>query len=155
MVDSPGSWCDPFSSPFSWQIKYGSDQLSTVNTPYEWKLHPNVFKFLDKIWGPCTDDRFAAMHNTQLPRYNSLYMDPNTEGVDVLAQVWSGENNHANPPFWQIPKILNLIVEQKMLSVELSLCLEPLPSALSCHNITVNHQDVPTVNHTWQINIHK
>ena len=43
----------------------------------------------------------------------------------------------------------------EMLSLELSLCLEPLPSALSCHNISDNRRDIPMVNCTWLINIHE
>ena len=33
--------------------------------------------------------------------------------------------------------------------------LQPLPSALSHHNISVNRRDVPMVNCTWLINIHQ
>ena len=88
------------------------DQLSRMNTPYQWKLHSNVFKALDKMWGPHTVDRFVAMHNTQLPRYDSFHWDPMTENVDALAKDWSKENNYTNPPFWLIPGVLDLISKQ-------------------------------------------
>ena len=36
------------------------------------------------------------------------------EGVDAMAHNWRGENNFVNPPFWIIPKILDLISKQKV-----------------------------------------
>lgn len=42
------------------------DTLSRLNPIYEWQLNPNIFTFLDTIWGPLDIDRFATMANTQL-----------------------------------------------------------------------------------------
>ena len=91
-----------------------ADGLSRVCSPYEWKLNKKAFNFIDALWGPHTIDRFAAVHNHQVKRYNSLYWDPNTEAIDALAQNWKQENNFVNPPFWLLPRVLNLIVEQQV-----------------------------------------
>ena len=90
-----------------------ADHLSRLPLHYEWKLHPELFKQIDRTWGPHTIDRFACMANTQLPRYNSRFMDPLSEGIDALSQQdWALENNYANPPFRLINRLLDLVQEQ-------------------------------------------
>ena len=83
-----------------------ADRLSRILTPYEWQLHPAVFRALNNMWGPHSIDRFASELTTQLPRYNSLFWDPHTEAVDAMSQPWQGENNYINPPFWMLGKIV-------------------------------------------------
>jgi hypothetical protein len=68
----------------------------------DWKSNPRIFKYIDKLWGPHTIDRFASMENTMLPRYNSRWLDPETSGVECLHfpdSNWQKENNWANPPW--------------------------------------------------------
>ncbi len=87
-----------------------ADTLSWLSPIYEWRLHPGLFSMLDRIHGPFTIDHFAAMTNTQLPRYNSLTWDPQTSGVDALAQSdWNQHNNYVNPPFLLLPRVLRLM----------------------------------------------
>ena len=70
-----------------------ADRLSRKISPYVWKLNPNLFRYIDQLWGPHTIDRFASDMETQLNRYNSYLWDPHTEGVDALAQQnWKQEN---------------------------------------------------------------
>ena len=87
-----------------------ADKLS--RSKYEWTLHPALFRYIDRIWGPHEVDRFASMTSTQIPVYNSLYLDPCTSGVDAFAQDWSGKNNFVNAPFALIPKVLKLLQQQ-------------------------------------------
>ena len=90
------------------------DALSRLDSPYNWRCHPGLFNYLDCIWGPHEVDRFACRRSTQLPRYNSLYLDTHTHGVDALAQTdWGVFNNWVNPPFRMIPKILKVIKSQQ------------------------------------------
>ena len=90
-----------------------ADSLSRLPPVYEWKLHPRLWRLLDTLWGPHTVDRFGSLLTTQLPRYNSRFWDPMTEGVDAFAQDWSQDNNYANPPFRLIHRVLDTIQEQK------------------------------------------
>ncbi len=91
-----------------------ADGLSRLSPIYEWRLHPRLWRYLDSIWGPHTIDRFASVATTQLPRYNSLYQDPLTEGVDALAQSnWNRENNYVACPFRLIPRVLEVIQHQR------------------------------------------
>ena len=86
------------------------DFLSRYSSKYNWKLHPALFRYLDKVWGPHNMDRFACMASTMCPLYNSLYLDPKTSGVDALSQNdWAQYNNYVNAPFRLIPKILNIL----------------------------------------------
>jgi hypothetical protein len=96
------------------RLNQHADQLSRISNPYQWKLNPQLFQFLDKTWGPHTVDRFADMTSCQVKRYNSQYWDPHTEAVDALAQNnWGSEMNWVNAPFRMIPRVLQIVREQK------------------------------------------
>lgn len=91
-----------------------ADQLSRRFPKFEWKLNPRLFQYLNCVWGPHTIDRFSSALTSQLPRFNSRYLEPGTSGVDALAQLnWSEHNNWVNPPFRLIPEVLRIIKEQK------------------------------------------
>ena len=77
-----------------------SDKLSRQKSPYKWKLHPEIFKTFDSMWGIHTVDRFASWQTAQTTVYNSYFPDPFTSAIDAFAQRWKGENNCINPPFF-------------------------------------------------------
>ncbi|GFO31079.1 integrase [Plakobranchus ocellatus] len=73
-------------------------------------MHPRLFQYLDAVWGPHSIDRFASMNTTLCPRYNSLYLDPFTCGVDALHQSdWATENNFVNAPIRLVDRVLEII----------------------------------------------
>lgn len=90
-----------------------ADGLSRLASSYEWKLHTRIFQYLNIKWGPFSVDRFANMSNTQLARYNSLFLDPMTMGVDAFSQCWSGENNYLNPPIRLMNRVLDKIIADR------------------------------------------
>ena len=93
-----------------------ADHLSRLSPHYEWELHPRLFKFLDRICGPDTIDRFASFTNAHLPLCNTRYFDLGSggAGVDALAQLdWAYHNNFVNARIRLIPRILQLILEQQ------------------------------------------
>ena len=72
-------------------------RLSRELDDTDWRLHPHLFRQLDK---QCkhTIDRFASGENTQLPRFNSRWLEPRAEAVDCLRlpdSQWRAENT-----FW-------------------------------------------------------
>lgn len=96
------------------KLNYIPDKLSRLNPIYEWQLNPGMFRLLDTLWGPHDIDRFATMANTQLPVYNSRFLDPYTTGVDGLAQQdWEHLNNFVNPPFRLLDQVLQVIIQQR------------------------------------------
>ena len=91
-----------------------ADRLSRLPPQYEWYIHPSVFQYIDKLFGPHSIDRFASMLTHQLPRYNTLYWDPGTEGVDALHQRnWPSEINFVNPPFRLLQKVVDHIQQTR------------------------------------------
>ncbi|XP_043208488.1 uncharacterized protein LOC122374047 [Amphibalanus amphitrite] len=86
------------------------DALSRLPLRHEWYLHPEVFRQLDRMFGPHSIDRFATCTTALLPVYNSRFSDPGTAGVDALGQPdWAEHNNFVNPPFRLIPRVLDTI----------------------------------------------
>ncbi len=91
-----------------------ADWLSRISLKYDWMLHPKLFLHIDRLFGPHDIDRFASLTTTQLPRYNSLYFDPLSTGIDALSQKdWHGLNNYVNAPFHLIPRVLDVIQCQR------------------------------------------
>ena len=77
-----------------------SDFWSRRADKHHLRLHPRIFAYLDRLWGPHKVDRFANCQNTQLPRFNSRYCKPLSEAVDALSQDnWGYENKFVNAPF--------------------------------------------------------
>lgn len=109
---SSGIWLE--SAHIAGHANTEADFWSRSPDKHNWKMHPRLFQFIDRLWGPHTVDRFANCQNTQLRRFNSRYWEPLSEGVDALAQRnWGMENNFVNPPFCLMSRVLNLIVQQK------------------------------------------
>ena len=91
-----------------------SDRLSRLPVMYEWSLHPSWFHRIESRWGPHSIDRFATLANALLPKFNSRYLEPGSDGIDALSQQdWGQHNNFVNPPFCLIPNVLRLIRAQK------------------------------------------
>ena len=87
-------------------LNVAADGLSRHHDPSDWQLHPSVFAALDERWGPHTVDRFATALNTHLPRYNSCWGDPLSEGVDAFAQDnWQAELNWCNLPWSELSRL--------------------------------------------------
>lgn len=86
-----------------------ADKLSRELDNSDWSLNAKHFLMLNNLWGPHSIDRFASFTNAQLPRYNSRWLDPGTEGVDCLRlsdQEWRKENNWCNPPWDLLPELV-------------------------------------------------
>lgn len=90
-----------------------ADALSREEDNTDWTLARPFFASLEAMYGPHQVDRFATGANAQLPRYNSRWRDPGTEGVNALEQDWAGANNWVNPPFCLIPLVLRHLAAQR------------------------------------------
>ena len=87
-----------------------ADRLSREDDPGDWRLSPSVFAMLNLYWGPHTVDRFATENNTHLPRFNSAWAQPSSEGIDAFAQSnWRTEHNWCNPPWQLLPRLVHLL----------------------------------------------
>lgn len=70
--------CNEQADWFSRTVDYGN-------------IHPQIFSWLDILWGSHTIDWLASPYNTHLPQFNSCYWNSGTEAVDAFTCNWSGE----------------------------------------------------------------
>ncbi|XP_072039448.1 uncharacterized protein [Amphiura filiformis] len=167
-------WLEAYEREMTLQAKYlpgpqnvTADALSRLPNKYEWQLHPGLFGFIDKLWGPHTVDRFATLANAQLPVFNSRFAEPLTSGIDALAQNdWAAHNNFCNPPFRMIGQVLQTIAQRQAHATiiaplwpaqpwfqtlrEMSIC-PPLkrPKGKAC--IPCGAQPEPWKNNRWKV----
>ncbi len=168
-------WSVAFKHNISLSLRYlrgveniHADRLSRIEDKYDWQLHPVLFKALDERWGPHTMDRFADVKNTQLPVYNSRYMDPQSSGVDALSQTdWAQHNNWVCPPFRLLPRILQVLQDQWAVATVvapwwpaqpfhqrlLSMSIAPPVRLRLSHSTALRHSSLPEPlrNKKWRI----
>ena len=75
------------------EVDQQADFISHIIVHDDWSVHPAIFQRLDVMWGPHMVDRFASFFNTQLPRFNSQFWNPESEAVNAFTCDWHGENN--------------------------------------------------------------
>ena len=76
-----------------------ADSLSrTHQLPHtEWSLHPEVFRFISRMW-PVQLDLFATSANHQCSVFFSPFRDPLAAGTDTFLQRWDGLQAYKFPP---------------------------------------------------------
>ena len=98
----------------SGRLNQTADGLSRLSSKYEWALNQNLFRYIDRLWGPHTVDRFATMVTTKCQKYNSRFLDPQSSGVNALLQTdWGQENNYVNPPVRLLDQVLDVVCQQQ------------------------------------------
>jgi hypothetical protein len=66
---------------------------------YDFSLKPEIFHWLDTMYGPHTIDRFASDDSTQLLHYNTKFYSKKASGLDAFMFNWGYDhNNYAFPP---------------------------------------------------------
>jgi hypothetical protein len=89
------------------------DALSRWIDQDDWEVQDWIFQEAEKRWGPHTVDRFANKSNKKIQKFNSLYWEVGTAGIDAFCQNWTMENNWLVPPISEIPRVLMYLKEQK------------------------------------------
>jgi len=92
------------------ELNPADDPSRQIDTA-DWRVAPEIFHYLDRLFGPHTIDRMADRRNAQLPRFNSRWYCPGSEAVDCFTQDWAGETNWVVPPFCLIHRVLQHIRE--------------------------------------------
>ncbi len=105
------AWCSQRNVTLSARHLSGTrnqraDALSRILYRHEWQLHKGIFNYIDHLFGPHQVDRFVSETTALLPRYNSMFRDRFSEGVDAFAQNWGQDHNWWNPPFGLIHRVL-------------------------------------------------
>jgi hypothetical protein len=66
---------------------------------YDFSLKPEIFHWLDTMYGPHTIDRFTSDDSTQLPHYNTNFYSKNASKLDEFMFNWGYDhNNYVFPP---------------------------------------------------------
>ena len=66
-----------------------ADFLSRICESDDWGLSWNTFQNIDLVWGAHSNDRFANYLNAKLPRFNSRFWNPGSEGIDSFCGAFS------------------------------------------------------------------
>ena len=116
-----------------------ADFLSRIYDADDWGLSPLSFHRIDSVWGPHSIDRFVNHVNAKLPRFNSRFWNPGSEGIDTFVMNWSGENNYVCPPICLFCAFCFICVIAKPQGLLLSHCgIPPLFGRLSVQMDTVS-----------------
>ena len=54
----------------------------------DYMLDPKCFRYIDRLWGPHTVDRFVSIKTKQLDRYYSRYCNPGCEARNAFTVSW-------------------------------------------------------------------
>ena len=73
-------------------------QSRNVKDSSEWKLDPQIFREVERIWGSPSIDLFASRTSHQLATYMSLKADPDAVATDAFQQPWTDMFPYAFPP---------------------------------------------------------
>lgn len=84
------------------------------NDRTEWALKREIFTQITTYWGIPEIDLFASRLNTQLPRFVSWKPDPASCFVDAFTISWDSSYFYAFPPFCQIHRCLQNILEDQV-----------------------------------------
>ena len=105
---SNGITVEPQRVPRSENLR--ADYLSK-NIDYEdLGITCEFFLFINNLSGPFDIDRFARFKNTKLDRFNSLFWNPGTEGVDCFSFSLARDNDWFVPPISLIDKCISHLI---------------------------------------------
>ena len=83
------------------RTQYGSET--------EWSLDLEVYKRLERVFGPFDLDLFATRLNAKCRKFFAWKPDPEALAIDALAHNWHGINSYAFPPFSLITRVTQKI----------------------------------------------
>ena len=131
------------------------EESRLFNDRTEWTLDKTIFAKIVEHWGLPDVDLFAARINTQLPNFVSWQPDPEAIFVDVITIDWSPFFIYAFPPFCQIHRCLQKLIQDQVFRGNIIVPLWPTqvwwPSfcELTAPPLVLpNHQDLSTLPHS-------
>lgn len=90
-----------------------ADLLSRFYSLAEWALSSDFFRDHHLIFDSgAVVDRFATRQNRVVPRFNSFFPEPGSEG-DAFNVSWEGDLNWINPPLGLLPRVVNKLSQEK------------------------------------------
>ena len=86
-----------------------ADYISRMIDIDDWQITPELFSYLDLIWGKHTIDCFANYYNKKTDRFFSWHWNPGCTAVDFFVQKLIGENCLVVPPISLIARAVNYL----------------------------------------------
>jgi hypothetical protein len=80
----------------------------------DWRLPIQLFRMVERRWGPHTIDLFSSRSSRQLKRFYSWLPEKDAEGLDAFSHSWKDENGYANPPFNMISRVLKQAIQEEL-----------------------------------------
>lgn len=108
-----------------------ANHLSCLLLHCEWQLHPRMFKFLDRIWGPHTYDRsFCQFHKQSNPGFRQRELYPTATTAAKLDTCVPVINSHPRtaPQSQMEGQCLAHLWKEKLTTMGWDHC--PLPNCL-------------------------
>ena len=87
-----------------------ADYLSKIIDHEDWGVSVEFFQFMNQLWGPHTVDRFASSLNTKTEKFNSLFWNPGSSGVDCFTQDWKNDINWLVPPIYLVIRCIKHLI---------------------------------------------
>ena len=127
-------WCDQFDIQVVPVYIPGEDNIRAdalsrrILAPHEWKLHPEIFETISRLFGSFEVDLFASGATNQIPVFCSRIPDPRALSNDAFRLDWTDRVLWAFPPLPLVPRVLSKLSTQP---ARLLVLLAPLWSAQS------------------------
>ena len=61
-----------------------ADYISRIHDFDDWKINPQIFAWINSMWGPHLVDCFSHVDNTQLPKFYSRFWCPGSTAIDAF-----------------------------------------------------------------------
>ena len=97
--------------------KEADEQSRISHSNAEWKLNPDIFNLITKLWGTPDIDLFASRLNHQVNKYCAWKPDPFCMSVDAFLHEWGNDYNYIFPPFSLVGKVLQKIEQDKATAI--------------------------------------
>ena len=95
-------------------IRADSESRNKTYFETEWSLHTDTFERVNKVFGPFDIDLMASRLNAKIDPYVSWRSDPNSKFCNAfLLNDWSIYFSYCFPPFNQINKVLQKVIQDK------------------------------------------
>ena len=83
-----------------------ADYISCIHDFDDWKINPQIFAWINSMWGPHSVDCFAHVDNTQLPKFYSRFWCPGSTAIDAFTVNWANDVDWWVPPIYLICQVL-------------------------------------------------
>ena len=83
-----------------------TDYISRIQDFDDWSISPQLFSWVDSLWGPHSVDYFAHIDNAKLPKFYSRFWCPGSSAIDAFTVNWADDMNWWVPPFNLVGRVL-------------------------------------------------